>query len=271
LPLGEYAALSNFELRFRESDHKINRIAVLADDRFADLAFNDSDGEDTFVASANWVKLSAAHIGEVSVTASGRVDLPIEAGPPGSKLALTGFSFARASGTDANVRTIGIRLDPDELIARVWLVDDQGMDLRGAENVAGWSALGGLILPPLGHVIGGAASMPAATPGGMRPYHVTIQYVWIPEELVVLESSKSGTTAFNMDNWSPPGKVVLQGFEFSFGNSDHHLGGFGVTLGADHHHVLYRDQGWDDPIQWAVSYALLDPARKQRPEPFIKR
>ncbi len=259
-PLTPVAGLQRFELQFGDRDHKINRIAVLADDRFAQFALNDSDGQDRFSATATWAVVSAGRAGTARASGGGRMDLALEPGPPDSTLVLTGFEFRRLGGGDANVRSIGVRLAPESRIAHVWLIDDQGFDIRNLESI-GWSALGGLVLPPFGHVVAGAATAPAASPGNLRPYEVTIQYAWIPGSVVAAVGSASGTGHRNTDGWIPEGSVMLQGFEFAFGNSDHHLHGIGVTLGDRLRHVMFRDQGTDDPMQWAVSYAVLDSTR----------
>jgi len=263
-PLGAVAGLSEFELLFPgPSDHKIRHIAVLAADRFAEFAFGDQGGEDAFNADGRWVTFSSGQAGTVSAAGSGRLNLTLDPGPPNTTLVLTGFEFTRAAGTDANVRMLGIRLLPGERTAQVWLIDDMGFDFRDIGNSAGWAAIGGLFLPPVGSIIAGAASAPAAQPGNMRPFHIKLQYAWIPKDLIESERSATDTTAFNTLKTKPGGTVVLQGFEFAFGNSDHHLGGLGVTLGGDHHNVLFRDSDWGDPVQWAVSYGLLKRDRQR--------
>ncbi|NOZ11916.1 MAG: hypothetical protein GXP09_12875 [Gammaproteobacteria bacterium] len=255
--LGTVAALQDFELKF-DGDHKIRRISVLAKNRFAQFAFNDADGEDFFWGTANWAVISAGHSGSVSAQARGRVELRIRPGPPNHTLVLSGFEFRRADRSDANVRALGVWLDASKNVVQVWLIDDMGFDLRNIGEMVGWSALGGLILPPLGSIIGGAASAPAASPGGPRPYKVTVQYAWIPNSIVWLNNgATSGTRAYNQDNWHPEGPVALQGFRFAFGNSDHYLGAFGVTLGAKYYNVQFRDGDYDDPMQWSAQYVVL--------------
>ncbi|MCG6871953.1 MAG: hypothetical protein LJE84_06645 [Gammaproteobacteria bacterium] len=254
---GPAAGLRSFELLFPGDDHKINHIAVLASDRFADFAFADRDGGDPFRATAEWVVFSGGQTGTVAAAGSGRMNLDLAAGPAGSRLVLTGFEFRRPAGADANVRMLGIRMLPRERVAQVWLIDDMGIDLRDAAETAAWVAAGGLVLPPVGGIVAGAASAPAATPGNMRAYNVKLQYAWIPGDVVVREGSRSGTSPFNQPRIPAEEPLVLQGFEFVFGNSDHHLGGLGVTLGAEHHNVLFRDSDWGDPMQWAVSYLVV--------------
>jgi len=262
--LGEVAGLQRFSLEFSERDHKIRQIAVLAEDRFANFAFGDEDGEDDFTARASWAVFSDGVAGEVTATGGGRINLPLEPGPANWKLVLTGFEFRRADGTDANVRMLGIRLVPEENVARVWLIDDQGFDFRDIEETVGWTALGGLFLPPLGHVIAGAASAPAAAPSrDFRPYSVKIQYAWVPNDAIILESSASGTVPRAEPIRPPDGAIVLQGFEFAFGNSDHHLATVAVELERDDPRVRFKDQGWDDPMDWSVSYAVLRSDRKR--------
>lgn len=265
-PLRGATGLRSFKLQFRR-DHKIRRVTVSGDDRFARFAFNDQGGEDTFWAEAEWAVFSAGRTASITAAARGQVELEIEPSPPGHTFVLSGFEFRRLDGTDANVRSLGIWPLLDRNVLQVWLLDDMGPDFRGLEETLGASLAAGALVPYGGAIVGGLASTWDAVSrfnaqGGARPYQVTIQYAWVPDDVFGEDGAASGTSSRNEDGWQP-GAHVLQGFRFVFENSDHHLGALGVSLGDEQYNVHFRDSDWDDPLQWAVQYKELRAGRRR--------
>ena len=259
-------ALNGFSLKFDNGDHKLRRIGVLGHGRFTELALADSNGDDPFTASANYTIFTgkgAGRIvtGQVVAEGGGKFEIPLRGNAPAdSTLVLSGFSFQREDGSDANLRNIGVWLDSERKVARVSLVDDQGFDFRGFEATIGAAFLNG-VLPGAFEVML-ATNVPRAvrgirSAGKYRPYRVTVQYAWIPNAIVEQESAMSGTDRQRRQR--PPSRIdALQGFEFMFTNSDHHLLGLGVNPSGNGD-VLFQDNNTDDPMQWTMAYVTLKP------------
>ncbi len=277
-PLTGATALAGFRFRFNNGDHKFRRVGVLAKDRLATMSFADSNGDDPFAASASWAVFSTGKPGTVTATGGGQFLISIPGGKvPGHKLVLSGFEFRRQDGTDANVRSIGVWLDSERATARVMLMDDQGPDFRGFERNIGIALLGGApigelkfttdtLVSAIGRVNRGEAN------GRYRPYAVSVQYAWIPDSAVASTDVYSGTGRAPSSGKSFPAKGVLQGFEFFFTNSDHHLLDVGVVgpmmkmpsympLPAGEV-VTFQDNNRDDGIRWAAAFADLKPSAR---------
>jgi hypothetical protein len=264
-PLPKAFALGGFLLKFENGDHKLRRLGVLGAGRFAELALADSNGDDPFTAEANYIVFTGAGAdrivtGQVMAEGGGKFEIPLRgAAPADSTLVLSGFAFQREDGSDANVRSIGVWLDGERKVARVSLMDDQGVDFRGFEATIGAALVNG-VLPGAFEVVQ-AANVPRAvrairSAGKYRPYRVTVQYAWIPNAMVEQASAMSGTDRQRRQR--PPSRIdALQGFEFLFGNSDHHLLGLGVNPSGNGS-VLFQDNNQDDPLQWTMAYVTLN-------------
>mgnify|MGYP001606669905 CR=1 FL=1 len=230
--------LRGFKLQFENGDHKLRRIGVVGEGRFVTFALADGNGDDPFLARAEFVNLSAGQMAEVAGIGGGKFEIPLPAGPAGHVPVLAGFEFRRADGSDANLRNIGLWLDSERGVARVSLVDDQGLDLRGLQETIG-ATIAAAVLPGVmewaGPVAGGVAPVLGSTIGGrvvqqhyagQRGYQVRVRYAWIPRTAVQSFGALAGTdrdTAMPA-NWQGSPRVdLLQGFEFTFMNSDHHL------------------------------------------------
>jgi hypothetical protein len=259
-PLPGGWALAGFELRFLNGDHKLRRIGVLGEERFARLALADQNGDDPFSGRVLLTSLPGIRVQQVSADGGGKFDIPLPGqAPPDSTLVLSGFEFRRADGTDANLRNIGVWLDPARRIARVSLTDDQGLDFRGLEASLGAMAASMVVpLPGLletGSVVAGTRATGRAIAqraGKYRGYRVTVQYAWVPNRLVQSSGALSGT---DRSRQGAPGTRIdaLQGFEFTFSNSDHHLLGLGLN-GDGRGTALFQDNNTDDPMQWFATY-----------------
>jgi hypothetical protein len=259
-------ALNGFSLKFDNGDHKLRRIGVLGSGRFTELALADGNGDDPFTASANYTIFTgngAGRIvtGQVVAEGGGKFEVPLRGNAPAdSTLVLSGFAFQREDGSDANLRNIGVWLDAERKVARVSLMDDQGVDFRGFESTIGAAFLNG-VLPGAFEVML-SANVPRAvgkirSAGKYRPYRVTVQYAWIPNAIVERESAMSGTDRQRRQR--PPSRIdALQGFEVMFTNSDHHLLGLGVNPSGNGG-VLFQDNNNDDPMQWTMAYVTLKP------------
>lgn len=263
-PLPGGWALSGFELRFLNGDHKLRRIGVLGEERFARLALADQNGDDPFSGQVLLTSLPAARVEQVSADGGGKFDIQLPGKvPPDSTLVLSGFEFRRTDGTDANLRNIAVWLDPARNVARVSLIDDQGLDFRGLEASLGAMAASVLVpLPGLleaGSVVAGTRAGTRAISqrsGPYRGYRVTVQYAWIPNRQVVARGALSGTDATRHARATGARIDALQGFEFTFTNSDHHLLGLGLN-GEGTGTVLFQDGNTDDPMQWNATYLTL--------------
>jgi hypothetical protein len=154
------------------------------------------------------------------------------------------------------------KFPPSRKVARVSLTDDQGLDFRGLEASLGAMAASMVVpLPGLletGTVVAGTRASTRAIAqraGQYRGYRVTVQYAWIPNRMVQSSGALSGT-----DRSRPPTQVpridALQGFEFTFTNSDHHLLGLGLN-GDSRGTALFQDNNTDDPMQWFATYLTL--------------
>lgn len=258
--LGPVAALNAFSLRFENGDHKIRRMAVLAEDRFVRFSFADQDSNDPFEATARWLVISRGQQYETSGNGGGTFHLPLQAGPPGHTAVLTGFNIQRQGGTDANVRSFGIWLEDDEdgnAVVRVSLLDDMGQDFRGfAEAV--FAGMAASLIPTVEIVASHAVAVDGLSrfgaQGGPRPYAATIQYAWIPDSLIVREGAAAGG---NDRQFNPLQPIALQGFFLHFDNEDHHLLEVGVDAGSQRG-IRYRDNNWDDPVRWEVQYVVIN-------------
>lgn len=257
-------ALNGFSLRFENGDHKLRRIGVLGRGRFTEFAMADSNGDDPFRADARYTTFSDGVAGEVIAEGGGKFEIPLRGDAPAhSTLVLSGFAFQRQDGSDANLRNIGVWLDSDRKVARVSLMDDQGVDFRGFEGTIGAAFANGVLPGVFEGVL--AANVPRAvralrSGGPYRPYRVTVQYAWIPNALIDREAAMSGTDRQRRQR--PPSSIdALQGFELMFTNSDHHLLGLGVNPSGTGG-VLFQDNNTDDPMQWTVAYLTLKPGAR---------
>jgi len=269
-PLEGTPLLAGFRFRFENGDHKFRRMAVLAKGRVATLAFSDQNGDDPFGALSTWAVATEGIAGSITATVGGRVELPLPKSPwPAYTLFLTGFEFRRADNTDANVRSLGIWLDPHKSAVRVTLLDDQGPDFRGFERTLGNAFI------PMGDLIGPAPAMVDALRmigsknSRYRQYAVTVQYAWIPRSAVSSEDLFSGTSR-HPASWKRPNQTsVIQGFEYYFGNSDHNIMDVGVLppllrtppggvmQRVEEDLIEYQDLNRDDPITWSLQLATL--------------
>ncbi|KAF1686849.1 hypothetical protein B1992_05500 [Pseudoxanthomonas broegbernensis] len=262
-PLPGGWALAGFDLRFGNGDHKLRRIGVLGEERFVRFALADGNGDDPFNASARLSALPGVRVQQVSADGGGKFEIRLPGrAPADSTLVLSGFQFQRADGTDANLRNIGVWLDPQRNRVRVSLMDDQGLDFRGLEASLGAMAASAAIpLPGLletGSVVAGTGAAVKGIgrmSGKYRGYRVTVQYAWIPNATVAQKGALAGTQARR--GGAPSSRIdALQGFEFTFNNSDHHLLGLGVN-GRGNGEAFFQDNNTDDPMQWSATYLTL--------------
>lgn len=114
----------------------------------------------------------------------------------------------------------------------------------------------------IGRINGGWEAQGGTLPG--RPYAYTIQYAWVPNELILKTEAQSGTERWEerFASEKPGGRLAIRNFLFSFQNSDHHLDRLGIDLrGANTPRyrppVFFRDNNTDDPMQWTVEVAHL--------------
>ncbi|MFZ5747236.1 MAG: hypothetical protein ACOY45_06205 [Pseudomonadota bacterium] len=266
-PINGGLALSSFALNYKNGDHKFQSIGISPLTENAEFRFTDRDGNDPFNLEAQWYMSKRWITYSVSAVGSGEFDIPFQ-GPSGATAVLSGFSFERAAGTDANVRTIGVRMLPSNRGVRVILMDDQGADFRGfglaiasAFALSGGDPFGALaqLLPAAGTNL---AFQEISRSNGLRQFKVTVYYTFIPDALISARGSLSGASRFYESGRKPAqgDKVVLRGFLYHFANSDHHL----LQLGANPANaaigrqiVYFQDNNRDDPIQWNMDYVVV--------------
>lgn len=266
--------LAGFRFHYENGDHKFRRVAVIPRGRTATLSFSDQNGDDPFKAVATWALLGSGTTGAVHGDAAGQVEVSLGKPRPNHTLVLSGFEFRRENNTDANVRSIGIWLDSRRAVARVTLVDDQGADFRGFEQALGKSFVTSLIPGALAVEAISIAEAERRLRGaaGPRKFAYSINYAWVPNQLVASEERYTGTSRAPASGRVLAANGVIQGFEFFFGNSDHHLLDFGV-LGrlmnpappalqtAAGEAIAFQDGDRGDPITWAVQLVNLNASR----------
>jgi hypothetical protein len=271
-PFSGPAVLTSFNLKFANGDHKLRRVAVMPKGATATLSFSDQNGDDPFNASATWASfLSTRPVPQSTVNAfgGGRFDIPLGEPVAGRTLCLSGFEFRRRDGMDANVRSIGVWLTNNSQgkpVARVMLMDDQGPDFRGFETTLGVAF--GVAAVPFGVLGGTTATIVDALSRTAsfderryRAYSVSVSYAWIPNTAVVASSRFTGTSRTPSSGRVLPTHGAIQGFEYYFGNSDHHLLSLGVRPGRTEA-IAFQDNDRDDPITWALQMAeLKDPVK----------
>jgi hypothetical protein len=270
--LSGVTALRGFLLSFGNGDHKLRQIGVLPNGRYTDFSWSDSNGDDPFRADASYVTFSGGSMGEVIADGSGkfRIALPTPQ-QAGHVLVLRGFEFRRADGTDANLRNISVWLDGTRNVAEVSLIDDQGLDFRGLEATLGLVASGGILLPGALEMSTADLSQVAARNisqmvGTQRGYRVRVQYAWIPATLVQQEGALAGGGGDLGKARAATRVDVLQGFEFTFDNSDHHLLTLAVNGDGDAGgNFWFQDNNRDDPLHWTVNYLTLKDAARKGP------
>ncbi|WP_066646934.1 MULTISPECIES: hypothetical protein [Sphingomonas] len=259
-------ALSAFELRYPGTDHKLRAIGI--ENAAPDAVFRLADKQpgDSFTGSASWLRAGYfRQLTEVKTDGGGDFQVALPPGPADHVPLLAGFAFERRPGTDANIRMIAVQLT--EGMLRVALVDDQGPDFRGMEQVVAASfGLSGIPIvggPLASTLTAGMAAQEFVNFDGkrLRTFKVRVQIIWAPRSAVRGMGSVSGMSR-RADGGilpSPNDKIALRGFRFYFGNSDHHLGAIAVRLQAPSPEgpIKYQDDGTDDPIAWSVDYAKM--------------
>ncbi len=287
-PLNKGAVLSAFAFNFNNGDHKLNTIGVLQNNGKAEFTFNDQDRNDPFYADAKWFSSPSIKTGSVYAAGGGEFDIPLSYNPnsatapnsqidslksstpkpppPGYTAVLSGFKFERKPGTDANIRTIGVRIDPATNKVRVTLIDDQGTDFRGLEYAvaAGFA----MSLAPMGQMEALFGTGAAATAfvvanefdkQNKRAFAVTVQYAWVPNDLITATGAVSGAGRAIESGRTPIAgeKTALTGFLFNFNNSDHHILQAKIDLSNPSDAANYQDGNGDDPFQYYIDYAVV--------------
>lgn len=268
-PFKAGAALNHFAFNFQNGDHKIRQISVLQSGSNAEFEFADSNSDDPFGGYAEWYQSNSFISDEVIAHGGGEFDIPIPNPRAGYTPVLKGFMFRRADNTDANIRTIGVRIWPLTNVIRVNLQDDQGLDTRGWEQRIAEGL--GIVGIPLGlfagsyHMYngGGVIGRVDADINGHRRYDVTVQIAWVPNSMILEQENVSGTQSAIATGRTPQPneKSVIQGFLFTFDNSDHHLMRFMTSLNPANisapRHVAFQDGDVDDPKRWFIKYINL--------------
>jgi hypothetical protein len=278
------AGLGSFDFSFLNGDHKLREISIFRGSDSALFSFADGDSNDPFAADAVWWQSPAFIQSDVSGEGGGEFEIDIT--PPATGRytpVLTGFSFRRTDTTDANVRVMGVRIEPRTNKIRVDLLDDQGPDFRGIFSSGNVLET---IFVPNGALLMNIQS--AAVLRGIfdnrsdvnhfRRYRVNVQYAWVPDSMITGHGALSGSSP-SYDSGQLPsadGKAVIQGFLLAFTNSDHYLqqtkvmvegrsanppSGLGRQLGLGSARgraaVEFKDSDGNDPIEWHVNWVTV--------------
>lgn len=278
------AGLGSFDFSFLNGDHKLREISVFRGSDSALFSFADGDSNDPFAAEAVWWQ-SPAFI-QSDVSAEGGGEFQIDITPPATghyTPVLTGFSFRRTDTTDANVRVMGVRIEPRTNKIRVDLLDDQGPDFRGIFSSG--NVLETIFVPQgaLLMNINSAAVLRGtfdnrSDVNNLRRYRVNVQYAWVPDSMITGHGALSGSSP-HFDSGQLPsadGKAVIQGFLLAFTNSDHYLqetkvlvqgrnasapsdlrSGIESRLGRGTAAVEFKDSDGNDPIEWHVNWVSV--------------
>lgn len=261
------SVLSTYEMSFQNGDHKLRQMSVLQSDGASEFAFADQDSNDPFNAAATWYQSTSFLPAEVLAQGGGEFEIALPNRPAGYTPVLRGFSFRRSDGTDANVRMVEVRINPTTNKVRVALVDDQGTDFRKfGESLAigfGMSALpfGVIAASHYSTAQAALAYIPNDNVGGFRRFEAKVQISWVPESMILDRGSLSGSSK-KADSGKRPGansKTALQGFLFTFTNSDHHLlqNLVFITSGRTDNVVSYQDGDGNDPMQWYLDWVSV--------------
>jgi|APTNR8051073442_1049403.scaffolds.fasta_scaffold43678_1 hypothetical protein len=274
--LGAAPILSDFRLWFNNGDHKVRTIGVLHEGGGMRANFSDQNGDDPFRAKAKWLVIPGATGGTISAVGGGTFNIQLPPKPANTTLVIAGFSFERQAGTDANIRTIAIKMDQENSIAQVSLIDDQREDYRGIVEPTMTGGVLGLV--PFGTLYGSGLSMESIIRGILnegrntaRPYSATIQYAYVPNARISSSGAVSGTgrqKALMQGQHPGVGHLVYRGFVMRFNNSDHHLLGMGLHINGmpgfpgqrvvTDSPITWQDNNNDDPLQWYVDYSTVN-------------
>ena len=268
-------ALSDFRLWFNNGDHMINTIGILHEQGAMRAIYKDQNGDDPFRVDAKWINIPGATGGTISAAGAGTFNIQLPPKPADTTIVISGFSFARAGGTDNNIRTMSIKIDQQTSIAQVSFLDDQREDYR---SIVEPTMTGGVLgLVPFGTIFGSYISMESIIRGIIndgkntaRPYGVTLQYAFVPNSRIAANGATSGTSRIKaeMQGQSPDNKpIAYRGFVLRFNNSDHHLLGIGLHLNglpafpgqrpSFEEPITWQDNNRDDGIQWYVEYSSI--------------
>lgn len=223
--LGERStALSGFDFRFGNGDHKIKAISLLADDEHVTAQFNDNDGNDTFEVWAQYTTLAAArHFDTGSVHGLLNTDVAIEGPRAGEVFVLTGFSVTRRH-SDNRVKRFAIRPSPERGVVRVEFMTD-------------------------------------GVPDPSNHWDVRLQYAYVPQSAIAGQhSAASPSVGFKSgpkEIARRPGTPLLQGFDLYFAKGGQFLRDFAIRPSANHFKVEFNDGGADEYVMASVDYALL--------------
>jgi len=270
---GKGCALSSFSLSFRNGDHKFNAAGVeprmtAPDSGVGRLTFHDQNTDDPFTGSAKWYQSPQFSSAWVEAQGSGEFDIPIST-RPGYTPVLAGFVIKRADGSDANIRTFGIRLLPNKRGFRVTLLDDQGLDMGRLAALVGGNFAMTTGDPSL--MIGGMVSIGAGLSGRfpdidptthLRRYKIDLGYTFVADRVVATTGKLSGSSVRYESGRRPRSgeRLAIQGFLLHFNNSDHHILKIGVNpenAVSDQPCIQWQDGNGRDPLQWQMDYVVL--------------
>jgi len=90
-----------------------------------------------------------------------------------------------------------------------------------------------------------------------REYTYNVAYALVPREKVSRTQHFTGTATGSVTRSRPRGLPVLQGFQLSFKDADHHIRQIGIRLDPENLVINYGDYNHDDKFDYDVWWAEL--------------
>lgn len=230
-PISNAPALINFRLWFYNGDHRIRTVGILHEGGAMRANFNDQNGDDPFRVRAEWINVPGATGGTVTQRGSGTFNIQLPPRPADTTLVLSGFSFERNRGTDKRIQTMAINLIQETSVAEVRFM--------------------------------------SGAPRGDRPYRVTIQYAFIPNNRVRSNGSISSSGGPIQGQIPRYAATAIRRFSFRFSDVEHNLLGVGVHISGllrfygqreseSEAPITWQENQFAGPMQWIVDYTLLN-------------
>ena len=226
---GEFRFVDEDTTRDDVNSHHIKAISALQSPEYVSAIFGDNDGNDLYMYNVHYIDVATrnpeVYNGILSFYSGDKYDKnrTVIAPGPDYEFALRGISF-RTVGTDHQIGTMGVsayRTSP-RFISNLWNV---------------FASLG------IGDI--------------SNPYHVVVQYTWVPSENVAAVTTVNGTRNREIVPISAD-YPVIQGFYFQ-NPSNRSVQNFSIRFENNMLGVRFQDSNKVKDMHWSVSYLELIP------------